>query len=540
MNAADVVADILKREGTRYLPCYPRNNAIDAAAKVGIRPILCRQERVGVGMADGISRVTNGAEIGVFAPQAGPGIENAFAGVAQAYADNVPVLVIPGAGPLDRQYNHPNFSAVDNFRLVTKWAAKATHPRQIPGMMRRAYHLMRNGRPGPVLLEIPVEVFEAPFEGKYAYTPARAIRSAPDPADVTAAAKLLKSAKNLVILAGQGVLVSGAGDELVALAEILDAPVLTTNPGKSAFPENHPLSLGGAAVSAPRPLTDYLKKADRVFAIGSSLTDNPFNPKVPAGKAIVHSTADSADINKDTIAELGLVGDAKLTLRALIDELGGAKARRKRPRTDVREAKRKWLAEWRAQLDSDEVPVNQYRVIRDMMKVVDLDNTIVTHDSGSPREQLLPFWEARAPRSYLGFGKSTQLGQGLGLIMGAKLAAPEKLCINVMGDAAIGMVGMDIETAARDGIAILTVVFNNGVMAAERKSIPLSAKKYGALTVSGNYAPMAEALGVAGYRVETPGEIVPQLEKAIATTEAGKPALLEVIVKEGYDFSQYS
>jgi thiamine pyrophosphate-dependent acetolactate synthase large subunit-like protein len=172
--------------------------------------------------------------------------------------------------------------------------------------------------------------------------------------------------------------------------------------------------------------------------------------------------------------------------------------------------------------------------------VVDLDNTIVTHDSGSPREQLLPFWEARAPRSYLGFGKSTQLGQGLGLIMGAKLAAPEKLCINVMGDAAIGMVGMDIETAARDGIAILTVVFNNGVMAAERKSIPLSAKKYGALTVSGNYAPMAEALGVAGYRVETPGEIVPQLEKAIATTEAGKPALLEVIVKEGYDFSQYS
>jgi acetolactate synthase-1/2/3 large subunit len=172
------------------------------------------------------------------------------------------------------------------------------------------------------------------------------------------------------------------------------------------------------------------------------------------------------------------------------------------------------------------------------MRVVDRDNTIITHDSGSPREQLLPFWECTKPQTYLGWGKSTQLGHGLGLIMGAKLAAPGKLCINVMGDSAIGMVGMDLETAARNRIAILTIVFNNGVMAAERHTLPNATAKYGAFLVGGNYRGVAEALGVAGFRVERPQDFVPTLEKAIAVTRGGAPALLECIVKEGYDFSR--
>ena len=129
------------------------------------------------------------------------------------------------------------------------------------------------------------------------------------------------------------------------------------------------------------------------------------------------------------------------------------------------------------------MPINQYRVIRDLMRTVDRDNVIMTHDSGSPREQMMPMWETTKAGSYMGWGKSTQLGYGLGITMGAKLAAPKKLCVNVMGDAAIGMTGMDIETAARNKIAILTVVFNNGVMGAEREELKISDKKYGAMTV---------------------------------------------------------
>jgi acetolactate synthase-1/2/3 large subunit len=154
-------------------------------------------------------------------------------------------------------------------------------------------------------------------------------------------------------------------------------------------------------------------------------------------------------------------------------------------------------------------------------------------------EQLIPFWEPTRPGSYIGWGKSTQLGYGLGLIMGAKLAAPDKLCVNIMGDAAIGMTGMDIETAARNRIAILTVVFNNGVMAAERDVLPLSTKKYGALTVSGNYAKVAEGLNVAATRIVKPGDIAPAIKDAVRVTESGAPFLLEIMVKEGYDFSRY-
>ena len=173
------------------------------------------------------------------------------------------------------------------------------------------------------------------------------------------------------------------------------------------------------------------------------------------------------------------------------------------------------------------------------MRNVDRDNVIITHDSGSPREQLLPFWESTVPGSYMGWGKSTQLGYGLGINMGAKLAAPEKLCINVMGDAAIGMTGMDIETAARNGIAILTIVFNNGIMAAERDVLVTSEKRYGALAVGGNYAKVAEGLGVAATRVEAPDAFIPALRQAIETTAAGAPYLIECVTKEGYDFSRY-
>jgi len=543
MNGADVVAEILKREGTEFLSCYPRNPLIEACAERDIRPILCRQERVGVGLADGFSRIRRGRQNGVFAAQAGPGIENAFPGIAQAYTENVPLLVIPSALPLSRQYVRPVFRAAEVYRPVTKWSALAHHVEELPDLMRRAYQALRSGKGGPVLVEIPMEVFEAEFKGALDYAPVPVMRSAPDRDAIATAARMLLAAKRPLVLAGAGVLYAGASDGLVALAELVPAPVAATNPGKGAIAESHPLALGASTRSRPKMFTQFMARADLVLAVGTSLTRTQFGPGVPPGKTIIHCTNEASDINKEYRADHAVIGDAALTLAALIEEVGRQKAgggdALAALKEEVAAAKREWLGEWAKHLDSDEVPINQYRVIRDLMRSVDRDNVIITHDSGSPREQLIPFWETTAPGSYMGWGKSTQLGYGLGITMGAKLAAPEKLCINIMGDAAIGMTGMDIETAARNRIAILTIVFNNGVMAAERDVLKTSTKKYGALTVGGNYTKVAEGLNVAATQVPRPAELVPAIKDAVAVTQSGAPFLLEVMVKEGYDFSRY-
>ena len=545
MNGAGVIAEILKREGTEFLSCYPRNPLIEASAALDIRPILCRQERVGVGIADGYSRVKRGKRNGVFAAQAGPGIENAFPGVAQAFSENVPLLVIAGGMPLERQYVRPVFRAANVFQPVTKWSALAHSVQELPDLMRRAYHAMRRGKAGPVLIEVPDEVFTAEYQGRLDYAPVPEQRAAPDLAAVKKAAEMLLAAKQPLLWAGQGVHYAKASEQLAVLAELLPAPVVATNPGKSAIADSHPLALGAATRSRSKMFADFMGRADLILAIGSSLTVTNFGPAVPPRKTIIHSSNDLSDINKEYRADHALVGDAALVVDALITELSRRKSGNDHNalaalKADIAAGKKAWLDEWSKHLSSDEVPINQYRVIRDLMRTLDRDNVIITHDSGSPREQLLPFWETTMPGSYMGWGKSTQLGYGLGITMGAKLAAPKKLCVNVMGDAAIGMTGMDIETAARNRIAILTVVFNNGVMAAERDVLKLSTKKYGALTVSGNYSKVAEGLNVASMRVEKPAAIVPAIKNAVAVTESGSPFLLEFVVKEGYDFSRYS
>ena len=544
MKGAEVIAEILKREGTEFLACYPRNSVIDACAAIDIRPVLSRQERVGVGIADGYSRIRRGKRNGVFAAQHGPGIENAFAGVAQAYSENVPLLVIPGGFSSERQYIRPTFRAAEVFRPVTKWSALVTNAKEIPDVMRRAYQAMRSGKPGPTLVEVHTDVFDQEFEGPLVYAPVPVTRAAPDPEAVKAAARLLLSAKNPLLWAGQGVHYAEAGDRLAALAELIPAPVAATNPGKSAIPDTHPLSLGGSTRSRSKAYAAFLARGDVVLAIGSSLTRTAFGPAMPKDRKVIHSTNDPSDINKDYPAEIALAGDAALVIDALIEEIG----RQKKTSSDraldalkdeIAGLKRAWLAEWAPHLESNEVPINQYRVIADLMKTVDRDNVIITHDSGSPREQLLPFWQTTKPGSYMGWGKSTQLGYGLGLAMGAKLAAPEKLCINVMGDCSFGMTGMDIETASRNRIGIFTVVFNNQVMACEREVMKVSTARFNALSVGGNYAKVAEGLNVASRRVSQPSEIIPTIKEAIDTTEQGAPFLMEIVAKEGYDFSRY-
>ena len=544
MQGADAIAEILRREGTEFLAVYPAQPLVDAAAKAGIRPIICRQERVGMAIADGFSRVTNGKRIGVFAMQQGPGSENAFPGAAQAFSDNTPILLLPGGESRSKAFSAPSFSPYDNYAHVTKWRAQFNMVERIPDLMRRAFYLLRTGKGGPVLLETPREVWTEELPGELDYKRVFGNKTAPPPGTVREVAEALLAAERPVIYAGQGCLYAEAWDELQECAELLQAPVTTTMAGKSAFPEDHPLALGASAVSHTKGTWHFLEKADTVFAVGTSLTSTGYGKSISPGKIIIHSTVDGSDVNKDYQSDYSILGDAKLTLRGLVEEIkrrtndvGHKNTRDVGP--EVARIRGEWLEEWMPQLTSDETPINQYRIIRDLQDNVDAANTIITHDAGSPRDQLVPMWQCTAPRTYIGWGKSTQLGFGLGAIMGAKLAEPEKLCINVMGDAAIGMVGMDIETAVRNQIGILTIVFNNQIMAIERSHQPYSAESHDSLAHGGDYWAVAEGLGAWSKKVQRPDEFVPALEEAVAVTKTGRPAVLDCLVKEGYDFSKY-
>ncbi len=535
MKLGAAIAEIMKREGIRILTGYPVNHLIEHAAAIDIRPIMVRQERIGLHMADAISRVTSGRTIGAFCMQHGPGSENAYGGVAQCYGESIPVLVLPMGYPRRIANIDPNFNSSIQMRGITKSAEPITSAAEVPNILRRAFSKLRNGRGGPVLVEIPTDMWNEEVPEPLVYTPVIATRYGPDPADVARAAGLLAAARRPVIYAGTGIHWARAWPQLKALAELLAAPVTTSLGGKSAFPEDHPLSLGSGGLAIPKPVRHFLDNADLILGVGCSFTETNFGVKMPAGKAIIHATLDPDHLNKDVACDVGLVGDAALTLDALIAALAdrvGQKRDAAPVAAEIRQHRDEWLAAWAAKTDSDAEPLNPYRVLRDLWRTVDVDNTIITHDAGSPRDQLSPFWVARTPLSYLGWGKTTQLGYGLGLAMGAKLAAPDKLCINVWGDAAIGFTGMDFETAVRERIPILSILLNNFSMAIELKVMPVSTEKYRSTDISGDYAAMARAFGGYGERVTTVADIVPAIRRGIEQTRNGTPALLEFITSK--------
>src|SRR5215469_4508109 len=304
MKVSAAIAQILRREGVTDLVCYPRNGLIEAAAEAGIRPILVRQERTGVHMADALGRITCGDRVGVFAMQQGPGTENAFGGVAQAYAESVPLVVIPSGHPRAQAGVRPNFSAAVNFRNVTKSVEQVTVASAIPAAMRRAFTQAKNGRPGPTMVEVPVDLWDEEVAEPLVYEKTPRLRVGPDPASVSAVAAALVAAERPVIFAGQGIHYAKAWTQLQTLAELLEAPVGTSNPGKSAFDETHPLALGAGSTTHSKQFHRMLQQADLIFGAGCSWTATPFNMQMPKGKKMVHLTLDPADINKDIACDV--------------------------------------------------------------------------------------------------------------------------------------------------------------------------------------------------------------------------------------------
>lgn len=533
MNGIDLIAQILKREGVEWIACYPSNPLIEAVAKLGIRPIAFRHERGAVMAADGFSRTSERKRFGVVAVQNQAGAENALGGIAQANADNIPILCLPGGVPLDSIAVRPNYSASSSYRDVVKRVEAIYKPDQINTVMRRGFAALRNGAGGPVVIELTADVcaLDTPndIDGYKSPLPMRQVA---ETAAIEQAAKALLAARRPVLWAGAGVLFAGATEELRQLAELAAIPVFTTMPGKSAFDERHPLSLGAGSGATTGQAHEWLQNCDVLLALGSSLTRSSYAQSIRPEVLLIQNTDNPDEIGKDEAVDIGMVGDARLTLQALIEavsaELNGKARDATAVSAQIAQVRADWYAKWQPLLTSNDTPLNTYRVIHEINNTLDHDNSIVTHDAGAPRDSIVPFYVATTPHSYIGWGKTTHLGFGIPLMIGAKLAHPNRFCLNLMGDGAFGMSGMDFETSVRAQIPITTVVLNNSGMATYPGGFPTAREQFGLSKMYGDYAKIAQAMGGVGLTVEKPVEMAPALVEAQRLNAEGQSVLIDV------------
>ena len=536
IKAANGVARILKAEGVPWVSCYPTNHVNNALGEEGVRILMMGEERFAVAIADAFSRVTCGKRIGVCTVMSNlnaAGIQMAYGAIAQAWEDSSPVLVITeGVGQGASRHTHFDIAAA--LKPVTKWVGKIDRAELTPDYMRRAFTQLRSGRPGPVLLVVPRDLGEYD-EAEHPYTPVKGWRSAPDPDDVKAAITALLAAKDPLLHVGEGVYYADATGELLQFAELAQVPVLTTLKAKGAFPENHPLSLGVRGSLAEH----FLRKCDVLFSIGSSLFPNRFSHAIPEPekKTIVQCTADTLDINRSYETRLAVIGDAKLTLQALTDALSRQAGRGvwKNPKLndEIRAARQAFQAKFRPFMESNEKPINPYRVIGDLMKVLDPRNSFVTADSGNTRDQTSTVYEAHIPRGHLGWGNVSTLGFSLAGAVAAKLAYPGRQCVNITGDAGVCYMMGNFEAVARYGIGITTLHINNGGYSGYGPGFwgaghdPYTWKVSDHSTAC--MSAMARAVGFHGEDVTEPSEVIPALKRAFEENAKGRPAYVEFV-----------
>ncbi len=540
MTGAQIVAAILKHQGMKHIIGFPSSGLFDAAAELDIPPVIARTPRVAVNIAEGHARTTLNDNLSVVTVQYGPGAESAFAGVAQAWNDRAPVLFLPTGYPRGSEAVSPNFESSRNFRHITKWCESVSRIEDLPQLLYSAISRVRHGPPAPVLLELPVDLLEQECDlDMPSYRQVRRARPQADAIEIEEIMEALLRARHPLILAGQGVLSAHASKELAEFAELVNIPVMTTPNAKSAISERHPLALGTAGRARPATVDRFIERADVILALGSSLTRSYYIRPVPPGKHVLQVSIDPNDLGKDYPVALGVVGDCRSVLRQMLARVHTdpkAIARRAGLRVELTQeiaaCRQDFLARWMPFMNAGSSPISPYRVVREIMDVLDREKAIVTHDAGNPRDQFIPFYDVTEPRGYLGWGKTTQLGSSLGFAIGAKLARPEAIVAAVMGESAFGMVAIDFETAVRCQLPVLAIVLRNHVLGGYAASMPVATKKYQANRVSGEYAPIARALGGHGECVVDPEKLREALQRCVASVRDGRAALLEVVTHE--------
>ncbi len=535
-DVATAIARILKREGIEWVSTFPVCRVNNALGREGVPMVMMRDDRYAIALADAFSRVAGGGRIGVCTVQGGvnaAGIQVAYAGLAQAYEDGSPILCITDGVPAGSSENS-QFDVAASLKSVSKWYGYIDRPERVPEFMRRAFTMLRSGRPGPVVLSVP-NAAGAYDETADPYTPVKGWKSAPDPEDVATAADMILNAESPLLYVGEGVIYAGASAELKTLAELAGVPVIATLKAKGAFPEDHPLFVGVRG----EPAAHFLQKCDLILAIGSSLSPGRFSHAIPdaANKTIIQCNLDELHVNKIYPMAHAIIGDAGFTIRALAKEISertnGAGLDRNEVEAEIKEVRDSGLAPYREAMASDEKPINPYRVYAGLMDALDPRNSFVTHDSGNTRDQLSTVYDTLIPRGFLGWGNVSTLGFSLAAAMGAKIAFPERQCVAVTGEAGLGYMLGNLEVPVRQGLGVTIAHISNGGFAGYGPGFwgeghdPYTHVVLGPDDV--DMSRVIAELGLHTERVTEPSEIVPALKRALAANEKGQPSYIEFI-----------
>ncbi|MEE8304661.1 MAG: thiamine pyrophosphate-binding protein, partial [Candidatus Tectomicrobia bacterium] len=465
IDAATGIARILRQEGVEWVSTFPVCKVNNALGRENIPLLMMRDDRYAIAVADAFSRITGGKKIGVATVQGGvnaAGLQVAYAGLAQAYEDNSPMLCITDGVPIGSTENS-HFDVTSSLKSVSKWYGYIDKPERVPEFMRRAFTMLRTGRPGPVILAVPDAAGQYD-ETADPYLPVKGWKSAPDPADVTLAIDMLLQAKDPLLYAGEGVIYADAVAELKTFVELANVPVITTLKAKGALPENHPLFVGVRGDQ----VTEYLKKSDLILAVGSSLSPGRFSHAIPAAasKTIINCSVTELDVNKVFPTAHALIGDARFSLQALADELSSQSDGKGRAagsiEAEVKASRDTALAQYRDAMASNETPINPYRVYRELMNVLDPYKSFVTHESGNTRDQLTTVYDTLMPRGFLGWGNVSSLGYSLAAVVAAKKAHPDRHAVAVTGEAGLGYMMGNLEVPVRQKLGITVVHVSNG------------------------------------------------------------------------------
>ena len=520
MTGGEALVKSLSREGVRVVFGLPGVQLYGVLAALrdepGIRFISTRHEQATSYMADGYARA--GGDFGTALVVPGPGLLNAAAGLSTAYAASSPVLMIAGQIPkasIGKNIGllHEVNDQQDAIAPVTKWRRRVLEIADIPGAVRAAVYQLRSGRPRPVEIEMSPETMEDESEVVLC-EPVRPPRACAPASDVDRAAEMLLAATNPVIYAGGGVHLSGAHEALAAVAEYLQAGVATSAEGKGAVSDGSDLSLG-AAFWRESPLRTHLHAADLVLALGSRLAVVSFSP----GQQVIQLDADVEEIGRNHKKTLGLVGDCRATLEALLERLRAAA-----PPRPSRKAEREALRADIAALATQEPQASILRSLR----------------AGTPEDAIFvagmnqigyysrPFWPVYHPRTYLTSSYSGNLGYAYPVALGAKVARPDRPVVSVSGDGGFLFNAQELATAVRHKINVVAVVFNDQAYGNVARDLDEAwGGAMGADLSNPDFMKLAEAFGVRGMRAKEPTQVGALVREAI---QLDRPVLIEVAV----------
>jgi acetolactate synthase-1/2/3 large subunit len=519
---------------------------LDALGKSHIRFISTRHEQVAAHAADGYARVSG--KVGVLLTHLGPGLTNATTGVANAALDSIPMVIIAGDVPSYYCGRHPHQEVnlhqdADQFRIFEPFCKRiyrVDHPHDLPRAIERAFHLAQSGRPGPVLVDVPMDIFSADLPvDAFAKTPTLIAKPAIDEDTAARIVEALAAAERPVLYAGGGVVGARAGGDLAALAEALDVPIAHTLMGTSAVPSAHPLLLGMTGFWGTPIANDMCRKADLILAVGTRLAEanssswyRDITFSIPPTR-LIHIDIDPSEIGRNYPTELGVVADAKLALGALAKAARGRSHRdRGTLRRDVAAARQKYLANFSVQYASDQYPLRPERILAELRKAAPDDAFIVT-DVGWNKNGVGQQYPFSVPYTFITPSGLATMGFGAGAVLGVKQALPHRAAIALVGDGGFCAANPTVVATAMEAkLPVIWVVMDNmafGTIAG------LEQQNYGwsfgcTFECDGkpyrvDYAAMARACGAEGVMIQKADELGPALRQALAS---GRPTLIQV------------